>query len=384
MRNDPRRLVATACAVAFLLSLPVWHVSPAAQGSSVANVPTAVPARLSDAEFWKLSTEMSEQNGYFPSENFVGNELSFQWVIPNLKKTITPGGVYLGVGPDQNFTYIAALKPKIVFIVDIREGNLLQLLMYKALMELSANRTEFAAKLFGRKTPAGVHADASADAILAAVHNQPADRAVYDATLKSIRAHLIDTHHFPISDVQWSSLERIYATFFAYGPGITYQNGNSGRGGNQYPTYWDMQVTDDAQGKNHAYMASDEQFQTIKRMEEANLIVPVVGNFGGAKAIRAVGTWVREHGGTVTTFYTSNVEQYLFQDNIWREYYKNVATLPLDETSTFIRSAFNMGGFGGGSGGLRSAQLTCGIQELLAAFTAGRINSYYDVIGMSK
>ena len=111
-----------------------------------------------------------------------------------------------------------------------------------------------------------------------------------------------------------------------------------------------------------------------------------MGNFGGTKAVRAVGTWVREHGGTVTTFYTSNVEQYLFQDNIWREWYRNVATLPLDETSQFIRSAFNMGGYGGfgGGGGLRSSQLTCSIQTLLAAFSAGRINSYYDVIALSR
>ncbi len=388
MRISLRRVAVAACLFGFVWLAPAfapWESAPlAAQSTSVTNTPRVVPATLSDEEFWKLSTEMSEQNGYFPSENFVGNELSFQWVIPKLQKTIKPGGVYLGVGPDQNFTYIAALKPKIVFIVDIREGNMLQLLMYKALMEMSADRVEFAAKLFGRKTPVGVKADASAHVIMTAVYAEKADRAVYDATLKSIHDRLIGTHHFPLTDAQFNGLERIYAMFFAYGPGITYQNGNTGRGGNQYPTYWDMQVTDDAQGKSHAYMESDEQFQTIKRMEAANLIVPVVGNFGGAKAIRAVGTWVREHGGTVTTFYTSNVEQYLFQDNIWREYYKNVATLPLDETSTFIRSAFNMGGFGGGVGGLRSAQLTCSIQELLAAFNAGRINSYYDVLGMSK
>ena len=165
-------------------------------------------------------------------------------------------------------------------------------------------------------------------------------------------------------------------------PGITYQNGPGGRGRSQFPTYWDMQVTDDGRGRNLAYLQSEELFQRIKRMEEANLIVPVIGNFGGPKAIRAVGAWVREHGATVTTFYTSNVEQYLFQDNIWREYYTNVATLPLDGSSRFIRSAFNMGGFGGGA--VRSAQLTCGIQELLTAFNAGKINSYYDVLNLSR
>lgn len=360
---------------------PAWQPAVAAQG---AGVTAPLPARLTDTDFWALVTDLSEPNGYFQSENYVGNELSFQWVIPDLQKSVKPGGVYMGVGPDQNFTYIAALQPKIVFIVDIREGNLLQLLMYKALMELSADRAEFAAKLFGRAKPANIKADASANDILAAIYALPADRAVYARTLADINDHLTKTHRFPLTTAQLRGMEQIFATFFTYGPGITYMNGNSGRGGNQFPTYWDMQVTDDGQGRNRAYMQSDEAFRVIKRMEEANLIVPVIGNFGGPKAIRAVGNWVREHGATVTTFYTSNVEQYLFQDNIWREYYKNVATLPLDNTSRFIRSQFNMGGYGGAGGAIRSAQLTCSIQELLAAFSAGRINSYYDVLSMSK
>lgn len=357
---------------------PVWQRPVSAQSAAV-SVP--LPDKLTDQEFWKLSTELSEDNGYFPSENYVGNELSFQWVIPDLKKAVKPGGVYMGVGPDQNFTYVAALQPKIVFIVDIRDGNMLQLLMYKALIELSADRAEFAAKLFGRVKPAGLKPDATANEILNAVYALPADRAVYTQTVKAITEHLTKTHGFALKAEQIAHLEQIYGFFFAYGPGITYMNGNNNGRANQYPTFWDMQVTDDNRGTNHAYMNSAAQFSTIKRMQEANLIVPVVGNFGGSKAIRSVGAWVREHSSVVTTFYTSNVEQYLFQDNIWREYYKNVATLPLDETSRFIRSAFNMGGFGAPQG-LRSAQLTCSMQELLAAFSAGKINSYYDVLSM--
>jgi hypothetical protein len=120
-------------------------------------------------------------------------------------------------------------------------------------------------------------------------------------------------------------------------------------------------------------------------MEEANLIVPVTGNFGGPKALKAVGAWIRERGGTVTTFYTSNVEQYLFQDNIWRHWYDNVATMPLDQSSMFIRSVFaGQAGFGGGGGGLRSAQMTSSITGLLAAFKDGKVNSYYDVISLSR
>lgn len=356
------------------------------QSTATAATATApLPTRLSDKEFWGLVNDLSEPAGYFQSENFVGNEVSFQWVIPDLQKVVKPGGVYMGVGPDQNFTYIAALQPKIAFIVDIRRGNLLQLLMYKALIELSADRAEFGAKLFGRATPTNVKPNASANDVMQAVYDMKPDRAIYDSTRKAIVDHLTKTHGFVLTTQEIEHLESIYGSFFAWGPGITYSNGQTGRGGTQYPTYWDMQVTDDNHGKNNAYMGTEEQFRAIKKMEESNLIVPITGNFGGPKAVRAVGNWVREHGATVTTFYTSNVEQYLFQDNIWREWYRNVATLPLDDTSQFIRSVFNgAGGFSGFGGGLRSAQLTSGIRELLGAFNAGRINSYYDVIALSR
>ncbi len=351
--------------------------------TATAQQPAAIPARIGDAEFWKMTTELSEPAGYFQSDNFVGNELSFQWVIPELKKNVKPGGVYVGVGPDQNFTYIAALQPKMAFIVDIRRGNFLQVLMYKALIELSADRADFAAKLFGRARPANLKEDATADAILTAVYNLPASRDQYEKTLKAMSDHLTKTHGFALTVNELKDLEFIYGSFFSYGPGIAYSN-TGNRGGTVYPTYWDMQVTDDNAGETYAYMSTEEHFRSIKRMHETNMIIPVTGNFGGPKALKAVGAWIRERGATVTTFYTSNVEQYLFQDNIWRTYYDNVSTMPLDSTSMFIRSVFNgQAGFSGG-GGLRSAQLTSSIAVLLGAYKEGRIHSYYDVISLSR
>ena len=108
-----------------------------------------LPAKLSDSVFWKLVTTTSEPGGFFRSDNFVSNETSYQWVIPELLRTTKTGGVYLGVGPDQNFTYLVALKPKIAFIFDIRRQNMLTHLMYKALIEQShgPRRLSFAAVL---------------------------------------------------------------------------------------------------------------------------------------------------------------------------------------------------------------------------------------------
>src|SRR5262245_44635837 len=109
-----------------------------------------LPPQLSDEAFWKLVTDFSEPGGSFPSDNFVSNERSFQHILPELKARVKPGGVYLGVGPEQNFTYIVALRPRIAFIFDIRRQNMIQMLMYKALLETSADRREFLSRLFSR------------------------------------------------------------------------------------------------------------------------------------------------------------------------------------------------------------------------------------------
>src|SRR5215510_5859486 len=110
-----------------------------------------LPATLSDQEFWRMVEEFSEPGGTFRYENFVSNERSIQYVIPDLKAKTKPGGVYLGVAPEQNFTYVAALQSKIAFVIDIRRQNMLVHLLYKALFELSPNRADFVARLFSRK-----------------------------------------------------------------------------------------------------------------------------------------------------------------------------------------------------------------------------------------
>src|SRR5437763_1764633 len=114
------------------------------------------PGELSDRQFWSLSKDWSEEDGVFRSDNLLSNETSFQYIIPNLLKTAKQGGVYLGVGPEQNFTYMAALKPAMAIIIDIRHGNLDVQLMYKALFELSKDRVDFVSRLFSRKRPDGL------------------------------------------------------------------------------------------------------------------------------------------------------------------------------------------------------------------------------------
>jgi len=310
-----------------------------------------LPQRLSDAEFWKLSEEFSEPNGYFRSDNLLSNEIYYPSIMNDLVNRSKQGVVYLGVGPEQNFNYIAALKPKMVFITDIRRGNLWTQLMYKALFELSKDRADFVARLFTKKRPEGLTEKSTATEIIQAFWDVPTGpEAAYKDNVQAIRDLLTKKHSIPLPAEDLAGIaDSVYYNFYWFGPAINYNSSSSnGRGGGNAVTYGDLMVAQDPNGVTRSYLASEETFRVLKDLEERNLIVPVVGDFGGPKALRAVGKYVRDHGATVGAFYLSNVEQYLNQDGKWGAFCGNVASMPLDQSSTFIRS--NQG-YGGGRGG---------------------------------
>src|SRR5215831_15825759 len=176
-----------------------------------------IPARLADQEFWALLTSLSEPNGSFRSDNLLSNELRHQFVIPELRQTATSGRAYIGVGPEQNFTYIATLRPSIAFIVDIRRGNLHLHLMYKALFELATDRADFVSRLFSRKQPDGLRASSPAAEIFAAYGDVEASPALYDRNLKAIESQLSDKHGFALSNEDVAGIEYVYQAFFTFG-----------------------------------------------------------------------------------------------------------------------------------------------------------------------
>ena len=299
---------------------------------------TALPEKLSDDQFWTLVTESSEPGGFFRSDNLLSNELQMQHVIPELIRTVAPGQAYLGVGPEQNFTYISAVKPSIAFIVDIRRGNLNLHLLYKALFELSADRADFVAALFSKKRPQGLSTRSSAEEIFTAFWAvETVDETLYNHNLGAIRAHLTSTHTLPLSGDDWRGIEAVYHAFYWHGPRIQYSSSMGGGGGN-FPTYRQLMTATDAAGVPRSFLASEEQYAFVKNLHARNLIVPITGDFAGPKALRAIGTYLKSRGTVVATFYLSNVEQYLLRENRKEPFCANVATLPLDGTSTFIRS----------------------------------------------
>jgi len=278
------------------------------------------------------------------------------------------------------------------FIFDIRRGNMIAHLMYKALFETSNDRAEFLSKLFSRPRPAGLDTASTPDQLFQAYIAATPDSGAFRRNLAAIKAHLTKTRGFVMNDSDSKLLDYTYGAFYGGGPQISYNYPNGGGFGRGMPNYAMLQSATDANGKNWAYLATEANFRWLKDFESKNLLVPVVGDFAGPKAIRSVGQYLKDHHAVASVFYTSNVEQYLFQqDDDWGKYYRNVATLPLDSTSTFIRSVGGGRGFYNNTPGSTFPQLggrlpsrISSMQELLKAFADGRIQSYGDVINMSR
>jgi hypothetical protein len=306
----------------------------------------STPDRLSDDAFWKLSAELSESGGAFQSENLLSNETDFPHVMADLQRMTKSGGVYLGVGPEQNFNYIAAIRPGMAFIVDIRRGNLVEHLLYKAIFEISPNRSEFIARLFSRKRIRELNDSMTAAELFDAYIDAPADMTAYRRNLKEIEVLLTRTHGFVLSKDDLAGLDYVYSAFRDFGPLIDYSSRGGGPGGRfSRPSYARLMTETDRTGREWSYLASEQSYWVVRDLEQRNLIVPLTGDLAGPTAIRAVGKYLKEHDAIVSAFYVSNVEGYLFQggDRIGNPnggaaaFYENVAALPLDGSSTFIR-----------------------------------------------
>ncbi len=352
------KLTAHSTMRAFLILclLPV-SASIAAQQTATQRRP--LPASFADTTFWRISTTFSEPGGYFSSDNFTSNEAQFPRLVSDLLAWPQKGGAYLGVGPEQNFHYIAAIRPVIVFQFDIRKQMVMQHLMYKAIFELSDDRAAFVSLLFSKPRPAGLTTTSSIAEIWNAYWVVATDTTAFERNFRRITDHLTRTHGFALNAEDIASMRFVYEAFYRIGPNISYSGYNASS--NTAATFASLTLGVDLLGTARSFLSSDETFRFLKDLHTRNLIIPVVGDFAGPKAIRTVGAFLAEHGTTVTAFYLSNVEQYLHQNGVAPAFYANAATLPLDSLSFFIRP-----------GGV----WFCPIKAQTASAAAGRVGSY--------
>jgi hypothetical protein len=292
-----------------------------------------LPAQLTDDEFWTLTSELSEPAGAFPhSDNLVSNELQYAQTMYTLGPT---GGVYIGVGPEQNFSFISRLRPRMAFVVDIRSDNRGLHLLYKALFEISANRRDFVSRLFSRALPPQPGDGVSAAELFDRFAKMPRQPALRDETLQLVLARLLEHHAFALTTEDLQAISYALDSFYADGPDIHY--GRLHPTEQPGPSYRALMAATDVMGDGHSYLWSDENFAFVKDLQMRNLIVPLVGDFGGPTALRRTGDYVRQHGEVISAFYASNVEVYLNRDKA-AMFCATLSALPYNWATWFIGS----------------------------------------------
>jgi len=284
-----------------------------------------LPLQLSDDAFWGLVTSFSETPGTFShSDNLVSNEVLIPHTVRQLRAR---GGVYIGVGPEQNFSYIARIEPAMAFIIDIRQENRNLHLLYKALFELSADRLDFVSRLFSRERLVRLDGDASARALFEAYRTSRPSSEVLAKTSAAVRDRLLGGHRLPLSAADLESIDYALKAFYTDGPDIAYRPSRPRH--ERQPSYQALMTAPDFSGQSRSYLASDDAFRFIKAQQEKNLIVPLVGDFGRSEGVIArVGEYVRRHGSLVSVFYGSNVQTYLSNQQLIA-FCRSLAELPL-------------------------------------------------------
>jgi len=338
-----------------------------------------IPAQYTDAEFWRMVTDLSEPAGQYSGDNWISNEPTIQDVIPPLKQVVKPGGVYIGVGPEQNFTYMWALQSKIGFIVDIRRQNMLDILLFKALFEMSPDRATFVSNLFSRKRPEGLNAATSVTALMAAYATAPSEGlAAHTQKVKDILA----SHKYSLGADEVFRIQTIYGIFNQGGPLITAEFASPGSPIPAVPiTYTNLMTATDRNGQAWSYLSSEAAYQYVRELHRKNLIIPVVGDFAGPSTIRKIGDYVKQRNATVATFYVSNVEYYLSGPTL-KQFQANVATLPIDGSSIFIRWAMRTGFARWNPDPNRLVMTLSPISELVELQKAGRAPaSFAEILG---
>ena len=311
----------------------------ALQVASTAVAKPSPPIRDS-VPFGRLVEQLSESGGIFDTDNLISNEASYLHILGAIRSFNVTGGAYIGVGPDQNFSYIAAIRPNVAFIVDLRRDNLLLHLLFKAVFETAENRLDFLCILFGRPSPPelGAWRNRPLPELLAYLDRTPADTVRHNRThaalLERIRGYGV-----PLGTQGHVTLRRFHAEFARLGLDLRFTS--YGRGPRSYyPTIRQLYLEKDLLGKPSSFLASEDDFKFLQTLERQGRVIPVVGDFGGTRAFKSIAKWLSERNQSVSLFYTSNVEFYLFRQGTFRRYVENVRSLPWARNGLIARSYF--------------------------------------------
>ncbi len=326
------------------------------------------PAR--DQTMARIIAALSEPDAGKPADNFLTNEDSFARVASELADRAPSDGVYLGVGPDQNFTYLAQARPRLAFVVDFRRRNGLLHLLHKALFALGPDRSAYLSGLLAR-TPRTLSANPSAEELVAAFEDVPLDRDRLDATIERVAGLLRPLGL--VADSEWADLALIERKLA--GPGLNARF----LALPIYPTFGRLIQARDRQDSPAHFLARESWYQTVRTLQTTDRIIPLVGDFAGSRTLPALGDWLRNRGLALSVFYASDVEFFLLRSGRLTDYAANLSRLPWLDGAVLIRTSTREIPHPERQPGESSTTILRPVEPFLEQVKAGRIKTQEDL-----
>jgi hypothetical protein len=253
----------------------------------------ALPA-LSDSARARLVLSLSEQGGFFDTDNLISNERSYLHVIgapaAHARRRV-PGG---RAGPELLLPGGRAARGRVHHRHPARQPAPAPAAQV-ALRPL-VERAEYLARLHGRALPDNPRSwdRRPLEDILKRVESLPVDSRRGARERRAVDS-LVRALPLPITDQDRATIERFHRTFIENGTALRFQTfGRAPRP--YYPTYRQLLLETDAAGRPASFLVDEEDFRWVKELERRNLVIPVVGDLAGAHAVRAIGGWLERQG----------------------------------------------------------------------------------------
>ncbi|MFG1691116.1 hypothetical protein ACGF5M_02980 [Gemmatimonadota bacterium] len=337
---------------------------------------------LPDSLFAHLVQRLSGPGMEYNTDNLVSNERSYLHVIGEMERRGVRGGAFVGVGPDQGFSYIATIEPEVALILDIRRDNLLLHLLYKAIFEASPTRVEFLAHLFGKPVPseASQWIGRGIGDVLAYVEGASTDAPLVEERHDWV-SERVQGYGIPLDEEDVATIRRFHQEFIDHGPDLKYSTYDRGARPVD-PSYRQLVLETDLQGREMSFLATTERYAIIREMSQKNRIVPVVGDLAGEHALQEIGRYLEEIQLPVSVLYASNVEFLLWEGGVLGAFVENVAALPLAPGALLIRSIMGRPGrtHPHNVRGYYSTQSLQTLESLVNAYRAGEYRSYNELV----
>lgn len=303
------------------------------------------PDLLEREAFVELIRRLSDPpSGPASADNLMTNEDSIASVMDQAGREVPRDTVYLGVGPDQNFSLIAATRPDSAFILDFRKKNQLLHFLHRALLHVSNDQVEYLAHFWARSfikcATAPINAnrrEISAGELICGFKNTDFQKQLFENAQAKVSEQIRLLNY--VSADELTEIRRIHARLAGAGLQARFLALK------MYPQMQSLVQALTRSGKPGHWLGSDQHFQTIRELQTKNRIIPIVADWADSpkntqsSAFQRLSDWLISNQKQVGCIYISDVEFFLMRTSIFDKYIENLGQLPIHEEARIIRTS---------------------------------------------